>query len=78
MKYINNYIVCYDYFFERIDNLFFEENFFNIIKKYEDQYIRLFCGKMKIKIKYRLVFCRLIISVIRNLGGLLVYKVKIL
>lgn len=36
MKYINNYIVCYDYFFERIDNLFFEEKKFNIIKKYED------------------------------------------
>lgn len=72
MKYTNNHIACYDYFFERIDNLFSEEIFFNTIKN-----IRLFCGKMKIKTKHRPVFCRLITSVIRNSGGLLVHKVKI-
>lgn len=77
MKYTKNHIACYDYFFERIDNLFSEEIFFNTIKKYEDQHIRLFCGKMKIKTKHRPVFCRLITSVIRNSGGLLVHKVKI-
>lgn len=36
MKYTNNHIACYDYFFESIDNLFSEENFFNTIKKHED------------------------------------------
>lgn len=36
MKYTNNHIACYDYFFESIDNLFSEEIFFNTIKKYED------------------------------------------
>lgn len=36
MKYTKNHIACYDYFFERIDNLFSEEIFFNTIKKYED------------------------------------------
>lgn len=36
MKYTNNHIACYDYFFERIDNLFSEEKIFNTIKKYED------------------------------------------
>lgn len=36
MKYTNNHIACYDYFFERIDNLFSEEKNFNTIKKYED------------------------------------------